>query len=74
MAVLKLRKVGNSVGATFPAELLARLEVGEGDTLHVVETPDGLLLSPYNPDFEAQLAVARRVMQQNRTVLRALAK
>ena len=30
---LKLRKVGNSVGLVLPKEVLARLNVAEGDTL-----------------------------------------
>jgi antitoxin component of MazEF toxin-antitoxin module len=30
---VKLTKVGNSTGAIFPKELLARLRVGPGDTL-----------------------------------------
>lgn len=74
MTMLKLRKVGNSVGATFPAELLARLQVSEGDTLHVSSAPGGIFLTPYDPKFEAQMTTARKIMRERRNVLRELAK
>lgn len=74
MASVKLRAVGNSVGVVFPKELLARLGLREGDTLQVVETPDGFRLTRSDPDFERQMEVAREVMRRRRAVLRELAK
>ena len=50
MATLKLRAIGNSVGVVLPKELLARLRVGEGDTLQVVEAPDGFRVIRHDPD------------------------
>ena len=49
MATLKLRAIGNSVGAVFPRDVLARLGVKEGDVLHIVETKDGVVLTPLDP-------------------------
>jgi putative addiction module antidote len=74
MTTLKLTQIGNSIGVILPKELLARLKVDRGDALYVTESPDGVLLSPYNRDFESQMAVARKVMKQRRNVLRELAK
>ena len=74
MTTLKLTTVGNSTGVVLPKEILQRLRVEKGDTLYVVETPNGIELSPYNPDFAAQLAVAERVMREDRDVLRKLAE
>jgi putative addiction module antidote len=74
MASVRLRSVGNSVGVVFPKELLTRLGLREGDTLHVVEGPDGLRLTRADPDFERQMEAAREVMRRRRTVLRELAK
>ncbi len=74
MTVLTLKKIGNSVGAIFPQELLAKLNVRLGDTLHVTDTPDGVRLTPYDPAFEEQMEVARKVMRRNRNALRELAK
>lgn len=74
MASVKLRSVGNSVGVVFPKELLARQGLREGDTLHVVEAPDGLRLKRVDPTFERQMEAAREVMRRRRAVLRELAK
>jgi len=74
MATLKLRAVGNSVGVVLPKDLLIRLGLGEGDTLHVIEAPDGFRLKRSDPAFERQMQEARRVMRRRRAVLRELAK
>ena len=74
MATLKLRAIGNSVGVVLPKELLAKLNLGEGDVLHLVDAPDGFRLKRHDPEFERQMEVARRVMRERRAVLRELAK
>ena len=74
MATIKLRAVGNSVGVVLPKDLLARLNLREGDSLHLVEGPDGFRLKRADPDFERQMEVARDVMRRRRAVLRELAK
>jgi len=71
---LKLRAVGTSTGLVLPKETLQRLNVKRGDILFAVETPDGYLLTPYDPELERQLAVGREVMKEHRDTLRALAK
>lgn len=72
MTTLKLTTIGNSTGVILPRELLDKLRVKRGDSLCVVETPDGIQLTPYNPDFAVQMDAAERVMRQDRDVLRKL--
>ena len=60
MATLKLRAIGNSVGVVLPKDLLARLRVGEGDTLQVVETPDGFRVIRHDPELQRQMEVGAR--------------
>jgi putative addiction module antidote len=74
MVELKLKNIGNSVGVIIPKELLAKLGLGQGDSLYAIETPDGLRLSTSDPVFEEQMAVARRIMKEHRAILRELAK
>ncbi len=74
MAALKLTSIGNSVGVILPKELLVKLGVQKGDTLFAVETPEGVRLSVSDPDYEAQMVVARRLMKKWRNVLAELAK
>lgn len=71
---VKLTTIGNSVGIILPKELLAKLNVEKGDALYVSETADGIQLTPYDQDFADQMKAARRVMKENRDVLRRLAK
>lgn len=75
MATLKLRAIGNSVGVVLPKELLARLNLSEGDTVHVVEQPGGgLLLTTLDPEVEEQVRLGRELMKEYRETFRALAK
>jgi putative addiction module antidote len=74
MAVLKVTTVGNSVGVILPKELLERLRVGKGDSLYVIETKQGVELTPYNPEFAGQMEAAERVMREDRDALRKLAE
>ena len=55
MKVLKLTTVGTSVGVILPKEILEHLRVGEGDSLYVIETKQGIELTPYNPEFARQM-------------------
>ncbi len=74
VTTLKLTTVGSSTGVVLPKELLEKLRVGKGDVLHVVETPNGIELTPYNPEFAKQMAVAEQVMRSDRDVLKKLAE
>jgi putative addiction module antidote len=74
MSALKLTQIGNSVGVILPKELLAKLGVGKGDTLYAIDQPDGVKLTVADPEFEAQMEVAREVMKRRYNVLRELAK
>jgi putative addiction module antidote len=71
---LKIRKIGNSAGVVLPKELLARLRVAPGDLIYATEAPDGVRLTAANPDFEAKMEVAERIMREDRDILRILAK
>jgi putative addiction module antidote len=68
-AALKLIAMGDSVGFILPKEMLARLRVGTGDVLYVVETPSGIELTPYRPELARQLDLAEDVVRENHGVL-----
>lgn len=71
---LKLRAVGTSTGVVLPKEMLVRMRVKKDDALFAVETSEGYLLTPYDPEVERQLARGREFMARHRSVFRALAK
>lgn len=74
MHALKLTQIGNSIGLILPKEVLARLKLEKGDTIYVTESPDGYRITPHDPQFEAQMKAARKIMKRRRSVLHELAK
>lgn len=75
MLELKVRKIGNAYGVILPKEVLSRLHVEEGDRLFLTEAPEGnYRITPYNPEFEEQMGLARKIMRRYRNTLRELAK
>ncbi len=67
-----IRAIGNSYGVTLPKAALERLRVKEGDAVYVVETPDGLLLTPHDPDFEESMRIVDDLAARYRNALREL--
>jgi putative addiction module antidote len=74
MTKLKVTTIGSSAGIILPKEVLARLKVSKGDSLFLTESPEGFRLTPYDPEFEEDMALARQVMRRRRDLLRELAK
>ena len=70
----KVRKVGNSSVVTMSSEMLAALDVKDGDTVYVTRSDDnGLKISAHDPQIVAALEAAEMVMDENRDLLQALA-
>lgn len=67
-----LRKMGGSIGATLPSDVAERLNLEAGDELFVIETDQGVLLTPYDPDFEEAMSAYRRTAGKYRNALREL--
>ena len=74
MPALKLKAVGTSTGVVIPKEMLIRMRVKKGDSLFAVESPDGYILTPYDPDVEEQLKAGREIMNQYRETFKKLAE
>lgn len=71
---LQICAIGNSLGATLPKEVLQKLNVKEGDTIFLTETPDGFQITTYDPDFEAAMQAFAETRNNYRNALRELAK
>ena len=72
--VVKVTRIGNSLGVILPKEAAAQLNVEAGDQLYLTPSPGGFHVTPYDPEFEEQMTVAREVMRKDRDILRELAK
>lgn len=73
-AVVKVRKVGNSLGVILTKDVVDSLGVAEGDELFAIRTPDGIRLTPYDPDFATAIESTRDYMRRHRDALHELAK
>ncbi len=74
MHVVKIRRVGNSTGITLPRELIEGLHVAEGDSVVVTRSPDGLLVTPFDPGFAEAMEAFERTRRRFRNALRELAR
>ena len=70
----KLRAVGNSTGVVLPKEVLADLNLAQGDRVFLVKTESGYQLSPYDAALAEQLEAAERGTGEYRNALRELAR
>ena len=68
------RRAGGSISATLPKDMMDRLSIGAGDHLFAIETDRGVLLTPYDPNFEHAMQVYERGAKMYRNALRELAK
>ena len=69
-----LKKVGGSVATVLPKAMLDRFNLGAGDRVYVLETADGLLITPFDPDFADTMAAYERGARKYRNALRELAR
>ena len=69
---ITLRQAGGSITATLPKEMAEKLNVQAGDDMFVVETRDGLLLTPYDPDFEKKMEAFEEFFKDYRNTLKKL--
>jgi putative addiction module antidote len=74
MFALKLTQIGNSVGVVLPKEALAMLHVDKGDTVYLVESPEGFSMTPYDPEVARQVEAGRDFMREYRDTFHELAK
>ena len=71
---LTVRQAGGSLTATLPKEMADRYQIKAGDRLLAVETDDGILITPFEPEFARAMKVYERGARKYRNALRALAK
>ncbi len=69
-----VRRVGNSLGITLPKAIIENLHLNEGDELHLVETEEGLMITPFDPKFAKWAKAYEHTNKKFRNALKALAK
>jgi putative addiction module antidote len=72
---LEIKKIGNSTGIILPKELLAQLDLKQGDKVTASLLPEGAFkLTRAEETFDKGLEIARKAMRTYRTTLKELAK
>jgi putative addiction module antidote len=71
---IKIRRVGSSLGAIFPKELLEEMNLGEGDELLITRKGADYALTPRDPSQEKVLKAFEGFRKQYRNTLRKLAE
>lgn len=71
---LKVTQIGNSLGLILPREIVERLRLVKGEEVSVVETAQGIEITPFDPDFAKKVEAARKITKRYRNALRELAK
>lgn len=74
MAAVKVQAFGDSKGVLLPEEALEELNLKVGDTVHVVRTPEGLLLTAKDPNHDRQVELGEKFIEKYPNALRDLAK
>lgn len=74
MTYLSIRSIGNSSGVVLPKDILAKLRCSIGDRLHVIETPNGIELTPYDPLFAKDMDTVEDIISRNKNMLKKLAE
>ncbi len=57
MYAIAIQKIGDSLGITLPPEILQKLQVGEGDSIFITETAEGIQITTRDPEFEKNFNV-----------------
>ena len=69
-----IRPFGNSAGVTLAKETLEKYGLEKGTKVYVRETPDGILLSPYDPEFGKAMAAFREGARKYKNAMRELSR
>jgi len=70
----KVRQMGNSSAVILPKEFMSRFNLDQGDKVNLVETAEGILITPYDDEAALQMELAAKVMRENRNMLKKLAE
>lgn len=70
----RLKKIGGSVATVLPKSMLDRYHLEAGDEVLVVETDRGLLVTPFDSEFQDAMAAYARGAKRFRNAMRELSR
>ena len=70
---ITLRRDGDSLVVAFPRAMTDRLKLSAGDRVDIVETEDGILVTPHGSSFARAMEAGERIERTYESALRELA-
>ena len=70
----RIRRIGGSLALIVPKQIADALAMKEGDEVFLSPGPDGLTVSPFDPDFARAMEDAREFMRSHRNAFGELAR
>ena len=67
-----IRPIGNSAGVTIPKETLEKYDLSSGDKVFLRETPDGILVTAFDPLVQKAMEAYRKGAKKYQNAMRAL--
>lgn len=69
---IKIRRSGGSLSATLPKEYAEHFHLAEGDKVFVIQTEEGILMTPYDPECSKAMEIYKRGARKYRDALNEL--
>ena len=71
---IKVENMNGSLSENIPHKILEQMNVAEGDSLDLTQTPDGICLSTRDPEHQAVIKTANKISDRYYQALQELAK
>ena len=71
---LKIKKIGDSLNVSIPHKILEQMNLGEGDSLYITQTPEGIYLTTEDPELKTVIETAKNISDRYCNALQELAK
>lgn len=71
---VKIQPIGEALGAILPKDLLDGMNIGQNDELLAVPSDEGILLIPFDPNFEEAMEAFEVGRKKYHLALHELAK
>ena len=72
--VLEVKKIGSALGVIITERVAEKLRVQEGDRFYLLESPNGAVLAPFDPDLAETLDHTEETIRTYHDDLQELAK
>ncbi|MEX0684836.1 MAG: AbrB/MazE/SpoVT family DNA-binding domain-containing protein [Balneolales bacterium] len=72
--IIKVQKIGNSLGIILPKQIVEAFHLEEDDTLVIEEKEEGIFMNLQDPDFAQWVKAYRKANSDYKDVLQELAK